>query len=165
MKLKKSEHSWHRPVMSKIGEWLHRYVPSEIAGITTAYLGFWYVMQGYGHHTGAAYASAISENFGFYGIILFRDFFSSRKVAKLAGETFGAPALLALCAGLLVEFGPAELVDSLVVRPLTIGVATTHLGMEWGVLVGKLAADVSFFVPTILIYEWKKKYLKKHSFV
>jgi hypothetical protein len=141
----------------KITEWLHRYVPSEIAAITTAYLGFWYVFSISQNITASSYASSMSENFGFYSVILFREFFKGRKLAALALSTYTFRAFMSTCVGLLIEFGPGELLDSLLIRPVTIGLGTHYLGMELGVLVGKLVADITFFVPTILIYEYRKK--------
>lgn len=150
-----------KKIGQKVREWLHRYVPSEIAAITTAYLGFWYVITVTGNHTAASYASAMTENIGFYSVILFREFMKGRKHAASLNIPYTFSAFLETCLGLLVEFGPGELLDSFVVRPVTIGVATHYLGMELGVLVGKLSADVTFFVPTILIYEFKKSYYAK----
>lgn len=147
----------------KIAEWLHRYVPSEIAAITTAYLGFWYTVTVTQNHTAASYASAMSENIGFYSVILFREFMKGRKNAAALGKAYTLSMFVKTCGGLLVEFGPGELLDSFVVRPVTIGVATHYMGMEWGVIIGKLAADISFFVPTILIYEYKKSYTAKKA--
>jgi hypothetical protein len=147
----------------KLREWLHRYIPSEIAAIATAYLGFWYVFTLSHNHTEASFASAMSENIGFYAVILFREFVKGRKNALLRSEPYTSGAFMKTCLGLVAEFGPGELLDSFLVRPITIGLATHYLGMELGVLVGKLAADVSFFVPTILIYEFKKSYLARKS--
>lgn len=148
---------------AKISEWLHRYVPSEIAAIATAYLGFWYVFSLTQNHTAASYASAMTENIGFYSVILFREFLKGRKKAASVGKAYTLSMFAKTCGGLLIEFGPGEILDSFFVRPITIGVATHYMGMELGVLVGKLTADISFFVPTILIYEFKKNYAAKKT--
>jgi hypothetical protein len=37
-----------------------------------------------------------------------------------------------------------------------MGVATHYLGRGWGVTVGKLLADISFYVPVILTYELRR---------
>jgi hypothetical protein len=145
----------------KITEWLHRYVPSEIAAIATAYLGFWYVFTMTHNHTAASYASAMTENIGFYSVILFREYMKGRKQVKITQIPYTVSAFLQTCLVLLLEFGPGELLDSFIVRPITIGLATHYFGMELGVLVGKLSADVTFFIPTILIYEMRKSYEAK----
>lgn len=147
--------------VQKISEWLHRYIPSEIAAITTAYLGFWYVFTTTGNHTAASYASAMTENIGFYSVILFREIRKARKEALLNNTKYTSSDFFKTCIGLFFEFGPGEILDSFIVRPVTIGLGTHYLGMELGVLLGKLSADVTFFVPTILIYEFKKNYKSK----
>jgi hypothetical protein len=53
-----------------------------------------------------------------------------------------------------LEFGVAEAADTLVTRPLLL-VAATHVvrDVAFAVIVGKVAADVVFFVPAIIVYE------------
>jgi hypothetical protein len=61
--------------------------------------------------------------------------------------------LLAL-RSLTVEFGPAELVDSLMVRPMLIYVAPALLGnVVFGWIVGGFVADVAFYLCAIFSYE------------
>ena len=50
-------------------------------------------------------------------------------------------------------FGFAEYLDSFVIRPSAGNVAL-------GLVLGKLIADVTFYVPTIFFYELRKKYIK-----
>jgi hypothetical protein len=140
----------------KICEWLYRYTPSEIAAIITAYLGFWYVHRLTQNHVAASYAAAMTENIGFYGVMIIRETYASWKVQAAAQQRYRFSHFVSTCALLLFEFGPGELLDSLIVRPITIGIATHYYGMELGVLVGKLMADVTFFLPTIALYELKK---------
>lgn len=40
-----------------------------------------------------------------------------------------------------------------------MGIGSRVLGREAGVLAGKLAADVTFYIPAILSYEARKRYL------
>ncbi len=148
---------------TKIAEWLHRYVPSEIAAIATAYFGFWYFFTITKNHTIASFASAMLENVGFYSVILIREILKGRKHAAARHRTYTMNAFMKTCGALLIEFGPGELLDSFFVRPLTIGIATHYLGMHLGVLIGKLSADVTFFLPTIMIYEFKKSYMARNA--
>ncbi len=67
--------------------------------------------------------------------------------------------LLAL-RSLTVEFGPAEVVDSLIVRPLLIYSAPLlldHVLLGW--IVGGAIADVAFYACTICSYERFKRLL------
>jgi hypothetical protein len=61
------------------------------------------------------------------------------------------------CGALAVEFGPAEALDSLVVRPACVAVGVAALGPVAGVLVAKLVADLAFYVPVIATYELRKR--------
>ena len=61
---------------------------------------------------------------------------------------------------LLIEFGPAELVDTVLVRPLFMYLMPSLLdNFTAGILVGKLAADVVFYSLAIGAYELKQQYL------
>ena len=66
----------------------------------------------------------------------------------------GLRSLPAIIGDLVLEFGAAEALDSLLLRP-----ALMYAGMllapnrALGVVAGKLAADLVFYVPTIISYE------------
>ena len=59
--------------------------------------------------------------------------------------------------GLFIEFGPSELFDAALVRPLAMGVGTRVLGWGWGILAGKIAADLLFYIPVIWIHERRQR--------
>ncbi|MBC8082980.1 MAG: hypothetical protein H7Z21_07190, partial [Hymenobacter sp.] len=62
---------------------------------------------------------------------------------------------------LAVEFGPAEVLDSLLIRPALLYYVPHWLGsFAAGILLAKLLADVTFYVPAILSYELSKKRLR-----
>ena len=110
--------------------WLRRYGPAEVCGLLGAFTGY---LLARGHAAPAAYAAAIGESIGFYGCFL-----ACRKCSLRA---------------LLIEFGPAEALDTLLVRPAAMALATAALGPAVGVLAGKLAADLVFYAPVIATYE------------
>jgi hypothetical protein len=145
-----------RRVTLKALEWLRRYGVAEVVGTCTALAGSWLVQRLGGNLVAAAYGAALGENVGFYGTIILRDFVADRRVARAAGHAFGARGALRTAGALLLEFGPAELLDSVVLRPLAMGIGTRQLGWELGVVAGKLAADVTFYVPVILTYELRR---------
>ena len=98
----------------------------------------------------AAYGGALGENVGYYGVIIARELRS--------GDSF-----LRCCRNLLLEFGPAELLDSGLIRPLAMGLGAHYLGQTSGVIVGKVAADVTFYVPVIAAYELRRHFAKSAS--
>jgi hypothetical protein len=58
------------------------------------------------------------------------------------------------------EFGLAELLDFLVVRPFCLLYGLVFLkNYFWGILAGKTTADIIFFTISILIFEIRKKHL------
>ncbi|MFT7616336.1 MAG: hypothetical protein ACI8Y7_001167 [Candidatus Woesearchaeota archaeon] len=62
---------------------------------------------------------------------------------------------------LLVEFGFSETLDSFIVRPFLMWFFQVWFGnVALGLLVGNILADVSFYIPTIISYELRKKHLK-----
>lgn len=146
---------------SRAGDWLRRYGIAELAGICTALVAAW-VTDGLGAHPVAiAYAAALGENVGFYGTILGRQVAADRLLAGDAGERYGGRHVWRTARELLLEFGPAELLDSLVLRPFAMGLGVRFLGRDVGVIAGKLAADVTFYLPVILTYEMRRQAKKR----
>ena len=57
---------------------------------------------------------------------------------------------------------PAEARDSLLIRPALMVWLPRWLGhFGWGILLAKLLADVTFYVPAILSYELSKQRLRQ----
>lgn len=122
--------------------WIKRYLPPELAGTATMLVA------------GVAVASApavviglvgtAAENVGFYSV-------AAVTVWREQRVNFPDDGLLRrlrrVAVLLVLEFGPAELLDTLLVRPLALTLAV-HVVPNIGValLVGKLVADVVFYV-------------------
>lgn len=126
----------------RIGRWLARYGPAELAAIAASYAGYFGTIHAGGGPLLAAWIAALTENAGFYGVMLWRQW----RQAPPGGRM---PAMLRLGA----EFGPAELLDSAVFRPLALAGAVALVGPAWGVLVGKLVADAGFYALAIAMHE------------
>jgi hypothetical protein len=136
----------HEPLRARLMRWLRRYGVAEIVAILASYAG-WFGAAALGAGLIAAgYASALAENFGFYGAMAL--------TAWRAAPPGGRRRALAL---LLVEFGPAELLDSLLIRPLAVSGAVALLGAGAGVLVGKLLGDALFYLIAIASHEWLRR--------
>lgn len=131
---------------AKTLEWLKRYGPAEISGTLAAYLGFMLVKHLTGSPVVAAFAGAWAENIGFYSVILV-----DRFKAPAAGQRKTQILL-----DILTEFGPSELLDSFILRPLCLTLGTQWLGETLGIFVGKVAGDVCFYLPVIATYELRK---------
>lgn len=121
--------------------WIRRYGPAEIFAIAGVYVGY-FLSEEFAHITWiSAYAGAMGENVGFYGVILVQRLRAKENLWHV-----------------LAEFGPAEILDSLVLRPLSLFVGVEAMGPMLGLLVGKLAGDVLFYIPVIMTHELMRKF-------
>jgi len=137
----------------RLHDWIARYGFAELAGIACAFLGSVLVRRVTGSGIAAAYGAAWGESLGYSSVIVTRDFLTESRAARAAEQRFSARRASGVVGGLLAEFGPAALLDSFVTRPLAMGVAVHLLGLELGIVTGKIVADVLFYVPVILVYE------------
>ncbi len=120
--------------------WLRRYAPAEVAALLGAVLAAGAVER-FGLPAATAYAGVLGEGIAFYAVLFVRDL--RRRHAVL-------PTLRAL----LVEFGPAELLDTTLIRPGAMYLGPLLIGqVTAGVVAGKLAADAVFYTLAIVGYE------------
>ena len=123
--------------------WVKRYGMAEILGTVGVYAGFFLAEQ-FEHITWiSAYAGAMGENVGFYGAVIFQRMRAKENLWLV-----------------LAEFGPAEILDSLILRPLTLFIGAESLGPGLGLLVGKLAGDFVFYIPVIATHELMQRFKK-----
>ncbi|MFZ1721627.1 MAG: hypothetical protein WAU07_03930 [Microgenomates group bacterium] len=96
------------------------------------------------------------ENLGYYGKFIYQEYKKKSKKEKIT-----LVSVLKIFRDLLFEFGFAEYLDSFLFRPAAMYFFTQNMGNVWlGLFLGKLAADVTFYIPTIISYELKKKIAK-----
>jgi hypothetical protein len=131
------------PATNRSLVWLRRYLPAELICTLTGLLGAWAAVALIGSPAAVAVAGTLGENVGFYGMML------GREIAQR-----GRRSLSPIIRDLLLEFGPAEILDCLLLRP-TLMYAGQMLtpNTALGILAGKLIADIIFYVPTIVSYE------------
>ena len=147
--------------MQRIKEWSWRYLPAEIFGTLGAVLGMGTVFSYAQNGVLAAYAGVIGENIGFYGYMAISDFRRKKAEFGRSGKKFGLIEFRKVISGLFLEFGFSEVLDSLLVRPVCLFWFSKWMPeYSLGVIIGKIAADIVFYGPTIFAYEMKKKYLK-----
>ena len=125
--------------MTRAREWLWRYAPAEAAAIAGATLSA-IVFGWFAEAAVVAYAATIGEAIAFYGVLYLRDGAGWRTARNL-----------------MWEFGPAEVLDLLLIRPLAMYAGARLLGnFVTGVLAGKVAADAVFYTIAIISYETRK---------
>ena len=151
--------------LRKAREWVIRYGPAEICGTITALLGAWIGHSASGSLVVAAVSGTIGENIGYYGYSVTREVLHCFRQNHLHARS----KRLLLTAwhtlrNMLIEFGPAELLDSFLVRPASFYVLPLLTNNFFaGIIAGKLLADVVFYGIAIIGYELRKKYFPDTS--
>lgn len=142
----------------RVREWIARYLPLEILGTVAALAGAWLAYALTGSLVVAAIAGTIAEGIGYYAIVVvrgIRSHLASDRVRRVPSRPRRALLVTALeLRSLAAEFGPAEMLDTFVVRPALMFAVPAAWGVHpaaW--LVGKLLADVVFYVVTIVSFE------------
>jgi len=130
--------------------WLRRYLPAE-AVATSAALATALAAAPAGTEA-AVVAAAWAETLAFYAFV------TGQELRGLAGGWRSRRNLAAAGRGVVAEFGAAEAVDTLAVRPLLMYAFVAPLGsLLAGALVGKLAADVVFYALAIPAFELRAR--------
>lgn len=153
--------SAERRLPTRIAEWIRRYGFAECAGVTCALLGSYAARRFTGSAVAAAYGGAWGETIGYGTFIVARDFLSASRVAREDGHSLTPREGRGVITGLIAEFGPAGILDTFVTRPFAMGIGARYLGPQRGLIAGKLAADVLFYLPVIFMYERRKRRLTK----
>jgi hypothetical protein len=135
------------PITGRAMEWLRRYLPAELLSMVATLLCAMAAMALCHNQAVAAVAGTWAENLAYYGLIVARDL-------RASGRRSPGSALATL-RDIVLEFGPSELLDSLLIRPAALytGMALAPDAPATGLLAGKLAADLVFYLPTITSYE------------
>jgi hypothetical protein len=136
-------------VKSHLARWLRRYLPSEVLSLLAAVAGAQLAFAVSGNAAVAAVTGAWSETLMYYATMLAREI-----------RAYPSQPLLITLRNLVLEFGFAEALDTLLLRPTLMYLAAQLVSdLRLGVILGKLAADVIFYVPAITAYELRRRYL------
>ena len=144
-----------RSTGKKLQEWVRRYLPCEVAGTTCEMGGAAIAYSVTGSAAMAAVIATIGASVGYYAAAYtaavrssLRADPSSRRMSRALNANGRALRSVA------IEFGPAEVIDSLIIRPLAFYVGPILFGgMVAGWIFAKLVADVGFYVLAIFSYE------------
>ena len=143
-------------IKHKLREWSKRYLPAEIIGTLTA-VGAASIAHAFiDNLVLIAYTGSIGEAIGFYSTVLIQNIIIV--VNKNRNTQFSFAHLTKIIAHLLMEFGPAGIIDGLVLRPFFMYLFPILLkNFTFGILIGKIAGDFTFYLLVITSYELKKK--------
>jgi len=144
-------------VKRKIKEWLKRYLPAEIIGTITAVTVASVTHLFSTNLVIIAYAGSLGEAIGFYSTVFTQHLFIVKKENRFTGKSFFFSDFTKITANIVLEFGPAGLLDCLILRPFFMYLFPGVLkNFTLGILVGKLVGDLTFYLLVILSYEIKK---------
>jgi hypothetical protein len=138
-------------------EWIRRFGVAELAGTGAALGGYWAGQALTGSLVASAFAAALSESVVFYTVLLLRDMVRDAYAAGARRVRYGPREVAGTWRHLFIEFGPIELLDVAVLRPLCMGLGGRYLGPRLGVIAGKIVADVAFYAAPMLTIEARRR--------
>jgi hypothetical protein len=144
-----------RTTRQKLMEWVRRYLPCEIAGTVGELGGAAVAYLLTGSMAAAAITATVGASVGYYAAAYtaaVRWAYREYNVRPLARRILVAN--LFAFRSVAIEFGPAELIDGIAVRPLAYYLGPMIFdNLVAGWIFGKLVSDVGFYVLAVLSYE------------
>jgi hypothetical protein len=140
---------------TKLREWVRRYLPCEIAGTVGELGGAALAYLATGSLAAAAITATIGASVGYYAAAYVTALRWSYldNVHRRWSSRILVSNLLAL-RSVAVEFGPAELIDSVAVRPVGFYIGPLVFdNTVVGWIFGKLVSDLAFYLCAIVSYE------------
>jgi hypothetical protein len=145
----------------KIKEWIRRYLPANLLTAISVVFVSVFVVWLTKNYILAAFLASLTDTIVYYGFILIRDVIQDIKKNKNLQEKYNFKIIVKNTRNLLLEFGVGELLDTFIVRPFFLYFTPKIINnYAIGILVGKYLSDITFYIPTIISYELRKKYLK-----
>ena len=143
------------PTRAKLREWIRRYLPCEIAGTVGELGGAAIAYLATGSLAAAAITATIGASVGYYAtayVSALRWSYRERQDGHWATRALVANLRALRSVG--IEFGPAELIDSIAIRPLAFYFGPLMFNdIIGGWIFGKLVSDVAFYICAIFSYE------------
>lgn len=140
---------------TKLREWVRRYLPCEIAGTVGELGGAAVAYLATGSLAAAAITATIGASAGYYAAAYLSALRWSYRVhnhRKWPGRVLVSNVLAVR--SVAVEFGPAELIDSIAVRPVAFYAGPLIFDNTIaGWIFGKLVSDLAFYFCAIFAYE------------
>ena len=147
---------------SRVREWLLRYGPAELLSLLATLGGAAATARAGGNGVAVALAATWAGNLAYFGLILAQDVWRTRRELHAQGRAYTLGTFGRNVRALVIEFGPAEALDSLLIRPALMYWLPRWLhSVPQGILAAKFAADITFYIPAIISYELSKRKLRK----
>lgn len=131
-----------RRLRQRVLFWVRRYLPAEIISTASVLLIGTATFEWSTSVPLTAIVAIVVESLAFYAVFAAANYREQRRRRPTRRHALSRSLCL-----LAAEFGPAELIDSLLVRPWAFGVALWAIpNAGWALFAGKVAADVIFYV-------------------
>ena len=142
-------------------EWLGRYGPAEVLSLLATMAAAAATARAGGSGIAVALAATWAGNLAYFGLILGQDVWRTRRQLRTQGRPYKLGTFGRNVRALVVEFGAAEALDSLLIRPTLMYWLPRWLhSVPQGIVVAKFAADITFYIPAIISYEFSKRKLR-----
>lgn len=144
-------------------KWLLKFLPAEIIGTITA-VGSASVTHVFSDNLIlVAYAGSLGEAIGFYATILIQNVLSYKKKNDIDFSSLKIKDFSRIISKLVLEFGPAGIIDGLVLRPFFMYAFPILIGnFTLGLFIGKIVGDITFYLLVIITTEIKEKLHKRN---
>ena len=139
----------------KLMEWVRRYLPCEIAGTVGELGGAAVAYLLTGSMAAAAITATVGASAGYYAAAYTSAvrWAYGEHCARRLGPRIVIANMFAL-RSVAIEFGPAEVIDSIAIRPLAYYLGPVMFdNVVVGWIFGKLVSDIGFYVLAVVSYE------------
>jgi hypothetical protein len=145
----------------KLLEWAKRYMPAGIISSTATILSSVFTFKITQNHFTTALVGTWVGNFVYFGYMLGVDMYKTKVELAKKDKQYSFKTFLQNVRALVVEFGFSELFDSFLIRPTLMYYFPIWVNEIWlGIILAKIVADITFYVPAIFAYEYSKKTLR-----
>jgi len=146
----------------KLKEWIKRYLPAEILSVIATLFASVITFRVTGNYLSTALVGTWVGNIAYFGYILIADIVRTGQECHTNNTRYTFRHFLKSVRNLIIEFGLAEVVDSFFIRPaLMYYLPILFHNLTLGILLAKIMADITFYIPAIISYELSKKHLRK----
>jgi len=144
-------------IRDKLREWFKRYAFAEFLASVFTIVFSNIAMGFFGNYIVAGFVGTWADNLGFYGVITYRDLKAKGKNKKITSANF-----FRFLRNMIVEFGPAEYLDSFIIRPFYLSVFPYFIdNYTLAIFIATILANITYYIPTIISYEFRKKVFKE----
>ena len=145
----------------KLMEWAKRYIPAEIISITATILSSVFSYKLTQSYLTTALVGTWVGNIFYFGSILGVDIYNTHAELAKKNKKYSFKTFVLNIRALVVEFGFSEVFDSFLIRPTLMYYFPILVNEIWlGIFLAKIVADITFYIPAIIGYEYSKKELR-----